>query len=275
MQHLSIVTGIMHCGSTLLLDMLKANDNVYADFEIGILCAEGLNRADLDKWCTTNAHFKMLNERYNITRNEILSFHDSRDWNEVYHRLYRLIQTRDPKSRMRTHLIDKTPEYALTLDQVMSKVPGCSIIGLIRDPRAVYASWLKRPERRITPQDFMALYNQSMEALQNASAHTANVYLMRFEHLVTNPQAQLGMVCAHLGLTFNQNMCDPRKAFSQHDKTKNQFRPHGTDRPARDVSSSGLDISVLQEYRTLLNERDQLAITGNLALSLSWTLYKG
>ena len=275
MQHLSIVTGIMHCGSTLLLDMLKVHDDVYADFEIGILCADDLNKTGLDKWCTDSAHFKILNERYSITRNEILSLHDSKDWKETYHRLYQLIQTRDPKSQTRTHLIDKTPGYALLLDQVMSRMPGYQIIGLVRDPRAVYASWLKRPERRITPQEFMVLYNQSMGALQNASARTASVYLMRFEHLITNPHTQLGMVCAHLGLTFKSDMCDPRKAFSQHDKTKNQYRPHGTDRPARDVSNSGLDVSVLQEYRTLLNERDQLDIIGNLALSLSWTLYRG
>lgn len=275
MQHLSLITGIVHCGSTLLLDMLKVNDDVYSDFEIGILSADSLSVQGLTQWCRDDPHFKMLNERYNITRNEIIALHTSKNWHEVYHRLYQLIQARDPKSRMRTHLIDKTPGYALLLEQVISRVPGCAMVGLVRDPRAVYASWLKRPTRKVTPQEFMKTYNQSIGALQNANAQMASVYIARFEHLITNPQTQLSMICAHLGLTFKPEMCDPRKAFSQNHKTKNQFRPPGTHGPARDVNDSGIDMSALREYRTILSDQDQLIIVENLALPLSWTLYRG
>jgi hypothetical protein len=120
---------------------------------------------------------------------------------------------------------EKTPAHIRWADTLLAWYPTARIVHMVRDPRGVYRSELKRrtahPESLpyrwlvrapLLMRGFVLL--ETAWAWANAVAHhrtlsrryPANYRMVRFEDLVRDPQAEIGRLCAFLGVAEERRM---------------------------------------------------------------------
>jgi hypothetical protein len=256
----AIICGIERGGTTLLLDMLKAHPRVYARFEVGLLLAESLSFKHI---MACQPYTKMLVGVHSLHVEDLRPVAEAPNWVTAYDRLLRLClgKERNPVDRRRNFFIDKTPAYSAHIDRVMSRVPGVPVVGLIRDPRAVYASMKKRALIRAgkVPKSMVRFFAKRfiryMTPLVAAGESHSEVLLVRYEDLVTAPDTWLPVVCRHFGLDFLPRMLDPSNAFA---------------RPTN--SYSRLDPRKIAEFADIIEPKEEQEIIDRIG-RLRWTLY--
>jgi hypothetical protein len=104
--------------------------------------------------------------------------------------------------RGKSRWVEKTGSNGYYLGQILKLYPLARVIHLVRDGRDVVCSLLKRDPRP---------YHAVSHWLYNVSAALAwrhhPAYLeLRYETLVTDPEAALGAICEHLGIAFEPQM---------------------------------------------------------------------
>jgi hypothetical protein len=248
---LAILTGVIHSGTTLLLEMLKSHPDIYADYEIGLLYAEDLSAKSFREWYSKHyLFFQFLNRSYNFCEKDIEFLGTSKNWPAVYHNLFNLIKAKDLHARSRNILIDKTPEYSLILDSITERLPGVPIIGIVRDPRSVYNSWLKRNRRQKTsPQNFCEIYRKSItQLLLHASV------IIQLEKLIIKPDI-VKSICEILEINYVPQMSNPQNSFR-----KNMQIEYNNDGQKR-ITENGLET---KNYCQLIDRSTSKYIKNNL-----------
>ncbi len=106
---------------------------------------------------------------------------------------------------------EKTPLHALHANTLCEWFPGCSIIHIVRDPRAMLGALKRMPWATHS-----ALMSARMWRLLNAGARAVsareNYFLVKYEDLVARPEEQLGQLCRHIGLDYHETMLQPNPA---------------------------------------------------------------
>ena len=126
---------------------------------------------------------------------------------------------------------DKTPTYRAHLSEIARAVPEARFIHIMRDGRDVALSyrglWFG-PGDDIKDQ---ARFWVDQIELARAQAQHLPFYLeLKFEDLVTQPQAELDRVCRFLELPFDQAMLDyPRRARERMTEYVQTFGPQGSE----------------------------------------------
>lgn len=186
----AIVCGYEQGGTTLLNLLLKQHPLLDSGFECGFLLADTPKGFLDEKYSEYNQ--SMIRNGWGITQDELEGYICNVDnWHEVYLRLRE-------KSRVITdkniYLVDKTPRYMEYLDQVLKKIADIPIIVIIRDPRSVLWSWIKRREN---PMETIA-GEIHLEAMCNRYVRYARgyhrgkkeypdrVFMIKFEDLINN-----------------------------------------------------------------------------------------
>lgn len=109
---------------------------------------------------------------------------------------------------------DKTPGNALFLDHICSAFPEAKYIHLIRDPRAVFASYVSSgilPATTIAEKnDIITLWLDSHQKIEKCKRQfDSNQFIeVHYESLVKQPELQLKTICQHLNIQFKQTMLD-------------------------------------------------------------------
>ncbi len=126
---------------------------------------------------------------------------------------------------------EKTPSHLLFVPTLVEWFPAAAVIHTFRDPRAVYASELRRRrEGRWGPKRWLpwlpaAIVDPMLGPLEAVRTTLVwrradlldGVYrrtlgpryrLVRFEDLVGNPADELSAICEHLGIPFNAGLLD-------------------------------------------------------------------
>lgn len=100
-------------------------------------------------------------------------------------------------------LVEKSPEHLVHLDRIRAAVPGARFIVMVRDGRDVVASLRARHGWQ-----FQRAFDAWFELARVAAAAlpSADVALVRYEDLVTAPEATLRRVCRFLGIEFEPRM---------------------------------------------------------------------
>ncbi|MHC5019744.1 MAG: sulfotransferase family protein [Planctomycetota bacterium] len=207
----AIICGVANSGTTLLLDLLKAHPDVYSQFEVGFLEAETLSVAALTRLRGTNPSFASFCKHHGVTDADFEAIVAGQNWRAAYQRLLDRCAANRPTVGARSFFVDKTPAYALHLDQVHERIGSVPVVALIRDPRGVYASYRKRAEAggAAVPLDqFVELYRSYYRALVAAWTRFPHLLLVRFEDLVTDPAAWMPVVCRHIGLSYDALVTD-------------------------------------------------------------------
>ena len=106
---------------------------------------------------------------------------------------------------------EKTPSHALHIDTLCEWFPGCSIIHLVRDPRATVCSLTKVPWA--TRSALIGAYTwRSFNASASAASHRDNYIRVKYEELVARPDEQIHRICNHVGLDYDETMLQPNPA---------------------------------------------------------------
>jgi hypothetical protein len=106
---------------------------------------------------------------------------------------------------------EKTPEHALHINVLCDWFPDCTIIHLVRDPRAAVNSltnvpWASRSV--LMGARTWRLFN----AAASAAATRENYVRVKYEDLVARPEEQLRRLCSHIGLTYDEALLRPDPA---------------------------------------------------------------
>jgi hypothetical protein len=122
---------------------------------------------------------------------------------------------------------EKTPIHVRYVPELLSWYPGARFIHMLRDPRAIYVSEVRRRRDRPNTPPFKVLVHvpflfKLALALQTAVMWRESVrlyeryrerfgdryVLMRFEDLVGDPRRTVPRLCADLGVDFQEQMLD-------------------------------------------------------------------
>jgi hypothetical protein len=246
------VVGVHRSGTTLMRGILNASSQVAITNEnhyFGhLLAAEGVHRAvrgmgDLDDEQVVDRVVDHLYDRVaarhwfrdpsrawvwlkrNVPRAEFRARLLASDRGEraVFDTLLRLYADR----RGKTVIGEKTPAHVRHGDTLLRWYPGGRIIHMLRDPRAIYVSDIRRRRehpgslpyralRRIPGglgaallvQTTLAWLDSVARLRENRRRHPGRYLVVRFEDLVINPRAEVERVCRFVGIPFEEPMLD-------------------------------------------------------------------
>ncbi len=102
---------------------------------------------------------------------------------------------------------DKTPAYLHAVDELLAVWPEAPVVVLVRDARDVALSVTKLP---FGPNNAYAAgrwwARGIRRGLEAERSHPGRVLTLRYEDLVSDPEAHVQRVCDHLGLGYNSEM---------------------------------------------------------------------
>lgn len=152
-------------------------------------------------------------------------------------RAFRLVLEGYADRRGVTWVGEKTPNHQIYLDRLRRFFPGVRFIQIVRDPRAVVASWKKVPwstGAAVTDAEIWRRYARQARTHDGA----ADVSTVRYEALVTEPAETLRHLCGFLGLDFRDEML----SFHQGEPTGvNVEREPWKERAARPLTTDRLE----------------------------------
>jgi hypothetical protein len=166
-------------------------------------------------------------------------------------------------------LSEKTPSNVFVFRELVELFPGSRCLFVLRDPRAVVASMLETGRRaaergrRAQPwtRDLDAAIGYVRRCLEAAfdaaDALPERLHIVRYEALVTDPEAETRAICAFLGLAWSPAMLTP--AARAHPGEAAITRTgvwYDQDSVRRDPDPEGID-----RWRDRLDARQRGAIT--------------
>jgi hypothetical protein len=265
-----VLCGSEHSGTTLLLDMLRGHPRIFGPFEIGLLHAGSLGRPDLVRWCQSHpTQASVLSRGYDLDALTLCRMAErSGGWMSFYADILdHMLRTEGRWGR--DILVDKFPLYAShLLSHVYPKMQAVETLVVVRDPRAVYCSWLKRDYRKPDLGDFITRYAAAMQTAM--AALDKPVLLVRFEELVLKPAETMQDVARFIGVDYDTDMEDPVHSYDQHEKTKFHYPHFNAGRRRRE----SLDRTAVDEWAQVLGPGVADAVVAALPDDLAWTLYE-
>jgi hypothetical protein len=124
---------------------------------------------------------------------------------------------------------EKTPAHLRYVPTLMAWFPDGKIIHMLRDPRAIFVSELRRrketpvtaPFKQLKQFDFLFKFFIMLqttvvwfESIQRyykyKRIYPNNYYLLKFEDLVSDPEKHIGQVCEFLGVEFQDKMLEQK-----------------------------------------------------------------
>jgi len=120
---------------------------------------------------------------------------------------------------------EKTPAHVRYVPTIMAWFPDARVIHMLRDPRAVFVSELRRRKREAVTVPYKQLsrigflfklfimlettlaWRESATLLKKyRRLYPDRYYLLRFEDLVSEPEPHIRALCAYLGISFQQEL---------------------------------------------------------------------
>lgn len=108
------------------------------------------------------------------------------------------------------YFLDKTPRYTLIAEDLLRIFPDAKFIVLWRNPLAIIASMLEAwSQTHWNMHHFNIDLYKGLDSLVHFSAqHADQIYQLRYEDLVTQPENQLIQLLSFLGLPYEQEVLD-------------------------------------------------------------------
>lgn len=102
---------------------------------------------------------------------------------------------------------EKTPNHLFAMRQLEDWFPGCRFVHIVRDPRAVTASWRHVPwTTRLRVGDADVWRQYAAAARRTPPRSQGSLFTVHYEALVASPEKVLRDVCAFLALDFDTAM---------------------------------------------------------------------
>lgn len=151
-------------------------------------------------------------------------------WPTDYAGVFRSVMDRFADEQGAEVWLEKTPDHAAVLDEVVAAYPDAKFIGVIRDPVANVASAMNIPgSQRPAGSRLWALVRQALgwrhykNIITALAASSERMLIVRYEDMRSDLEAQMRRVCAHLDLPWDDAV------LRQRYKPQSSFR-NATDR---------------------------------------------
>ena len=103
---------------------------------------------------------------------------------------------------------EKTPNHLLYMRSLERLFPGARFVLIIRDPRAVTASWRSVPWSNGSLASDAEVWRKYQSAARRLPPRKAELHTLRYEELVRAPEAVLQGVCNFIGVPFDKAMLE-------------------------------------------------------------------
>lgn len=115
-------------------------------------------------------------------------------------------ERKSEKERASFRWLEKTPNHAYVLEDILSAYPRAQFLCIIRHPvPAIYSRKVNLPNNRDKALDWLVMrWRESVETSEAFScSHPGKLLFLRYEDLSENTAAELERVCAFLGLSLD------------------------------------------------------------------------
>ena len=169
--------------------------------------------------------------------------------------------------------IEKTPYHIYYIEKIKKFYPEAKFIINFRDPRAVVASWLKKDTNK-TLLGVTSTWNKVADKIALIKeSKLSNVYFMKYEDLISEPEKILKEICNFLEIEFNPCLLDVSvvNSFYQ-DQGKSGFLKDAIDRwkaVLSDEQAALIDL-LSSKNRQKLGYSDSIQVSNKLRLSLAF-----
>jgi hypothetical protein len=108
---------------------------------------------------------------------------------------------------------DKRPHYTHFVEPLLRMFPDAQLVHVIRDPRDCVASLKRAPWWKRSTYHGIATWAAAIDNVDEASRRWPGVVIpVRYERLVSDPEAEAKVLCASLGEAYEPAMIDPGEA---------------------------------------------------------------
>ena len=168
------------------------------------------------QWIWTTRH---------VTREEMLRRFLATDRSD--RALFELVLRSYAELRGKPIMGEKTPAHVRYVDTIFEWFPNARVIHMVRDPRGIYASEVRRRTLTATSMPYRLLrqmrpalapfalvqttlaWLESVSLLErNARKHAGRYLHVKFEDLVAEPEAEIRRICDFIGIPFEQRMTE-------------------------------------------------------------------
>ncbi|MEV0582860.1 sulfotransferase [Nonomuraea sp. NPDC050310] len=173
-------------GSTLLRAMLNAHSQLHAPHEL---------------------HVRRLTVGFGTSLSERAMRELGHNRADLEHLLWDRVLHRELLRSGKQYIVDKTPANAFAFERLATCWPDARFVFLIRHPASIAASWQEASPDRRSPEEAVTDALRYMKAVERARKALTGPTI-RYEDLVADPEAQLRVICDHLGLAFEPQMLE-------------------------------------------------------------------
>lgn len=168
----------------------------------------------------------------------------------------------------KTIWLEKTPEHLLYIDYIEKNVPGVKFIHLLRNGIDVVASLHEVTQKYPEPWGgdcwnlnlCIRRWTEAVE-ISRQYLHKSNHTLVKYEDIVTNPQAELVKLCGFIGIDFTDLMLENYGTAAEKLSMKNAGR----------TVKQEITNSHSQKFQKLFNESEREYIIKKLSkVDLNW-----
>ncbi|MDQ3572074.1 MAG: sulfotransferase [Actinomycetota bacterium] len=135
---------------------------------------------------------------------------------------------------------DKTPPYGRRAPMIASAVPEAHFVHVVRDPRAVVASWLEfragRGDDPLTPAHWAEVWVATVVETRVKAQRVERFTEIRYEDLVTDPEPTLRRICDFIDLPFAGEMLSYHETAAERLAELSVGLPAGREQPARSAA---------------------------------------
>lgn len=178
-------------------------------------------------------------------REDILA---SQDYATLIHKIASLYGRHHNRPEQRIWL-DHAPNCIMSVEALLRVFPDAKFIHLVRDGRAVAASWLGMdwgPRHITTVADTWALRLAAGMAAE--AKYPESVIRLKYENVVTAPEQEMERLSDFLGISFEEDMLLARGLVLP-------SRSASTHKLLKENGKTGVSISALDKWKTTLTQR--------------------
>ncbi|MFB3903771.1 MAG: sulfotransferase [Acidobacteriota bacterium] len=170
--------------------------------------------------------------------------------------LFRIMMEVYADHRQKPGIGEKTPAHVRYVPTILEWFPECRIVHMVRDPRAVFVSDLRRrwaepvtpPYRELKHSRALfklyvllyttAVWFDSVRRLSHYSRqYSSNYQVVRFEDLVSQPEKEIRQVCRFIGVGFTPRMVRQKVVSRGFAMGQSGFDRHAADRWRQQIDS--------------------------------------
>lgn len=126
---------------------------------------------------------------------------DHDDWNEVFLALLGFLAKEEGVQIFG----EKTPQHIRVATKLLATYKHCKILHIIRDPRAVYSSYLSVPVGTNQVSSVISEWSSAIDIHKELKGDP-RYFSLKYEDLVGNPATEMQEVCKFLDITYDTAM---------------------------------------------------------------------